>query len=386
MKNTRSFPRRLLAVLLAALLLLGVMPVYAEETKAPYKGTVSFNISARGFGVSAAALSFLNFSLGIDTEKKVADLNLGLFTKGVDLIFAWDNGSPRFSVPAADAHVYSFGKELINELIKTGESLSDKLKEQQEAPADTRLIGEKLGEAFGSLISSAVTTDGEGTYTYSLLEAGTQSGRVFSMKLDREQWGIFWNKCFSLFMNNGIINSVAAKAGLPISSEELGTSASELAKSLTDLTADWELRVFYQQDALCSVSLGGEQLGFIYESTGAAKEGGRFDAIGLREENTLISLLDNKFIKTETGYSGALDIADALKIMYAYDKGQNGMTSFNLDFSLEEQGISITALSTPGEVNIAVPGAADTEIVDMNAFGEVLSDVFAKALSSLTIF
>ena len=384
MKNNRTASRKLVALLLAALLLLGVSPAFAEEEKEPFKGTVSFNINTRGFGISSTTLYFLNLSLGIDTEKKVADFNAGLFGKSVDLVFAWDNGKPRFSMPALGGEVYSFSTELVDELIKTGEQITESVKEQEALPGDDRQIGEKLTEGLTSLVSSAVTTDTEGTYTYRLTDAGTMSGRVFTMKLDKDQWGAFWQKLLSFGTEQGgLISSVAGKAG--ISADDLSSTLSDLAVQITELTADWELNVFYQGDALRAVSIGGASTGFIYESTGEAGNGGRKDLIGIREGEAILKLLENDFAKNANGFKGTL-IADAFTVTYSFTKSAKGGFTFKIDFGWGDQGITVTATYKRGDVNITMPGESNTEIKDMNALGEVFSGLLEKSLSSLTMF
>lgn len=384
MKKNRTLSRRLLAALLAALLLLGALPVFAEEAgeKEPFKGTVSFNINTRGLGLSTTTLYFLNLSLGIDTEKKVADLSAGLFGKSVDLLFAWDNGKPRFSVPTAGSEVYSFSPELIAEFIKTGAEASAAAKEQEALPADDRELGEKLTEGLTSIVSSAETTDAEGSYTYMLLNGGTQNGRVFTMKLNKEQWGAFWEKLFSI--GSDAFSSIAGKAGVSV--DQLDSSLGELATEITELTADWKLEVFYQDDVLRAVNLGGASMGFIYESAGEAKNGGRIDCVGIRDNDQILKLLESRFAKTANGFSGTVSIAGALDITYSYTKTAKGGFNFSVDFAVGEKGVTVTANYMPGEVNITMPGEANTEITDMDSFGEIVSGLVQNSLSTLTLF
>lgn len=385
MNNNRTFSRKLLAVLLAALLLIGVLPVYAEETKDPFKGTVSFTVNTRGFGTSAAALSLLNFSLGIDAEKKAADLGVGLLGKNVDLIFAWDNGTPRFTVPASGAEVYTLSKELIAQFAQAGKELITGTAEENEAAPEGGSLVEKAAELLQEFASSAAITDEEGTYTYSLLSSGTQSGRVFTLTLSKEQWNAFWNKLITALLGNTkILNLIASQADVP--ADQVVSMAPEIADEVTGVTGDWSLVVFYQDGDVRAVNLGGAALGFVYESTGSAQAGGRTDTLALRQGTELMKLFNSSFAKTPTGFTGSVVVADTLIVSYSLVKdGKNGGT-VNLDFAVGEQGINIVASYTEGDVNIAVPGAVTNTIVDVNALGETLGKVLENAFSSLFSF
>lgn len=396
MKQTRMHSRntfcRLISILLIAVMLIGVMPVYAEEAavpeeKAPFKGSISLKLGTHGFGSASAILEFLTFSLGIDTEVKAADLNVALFGKGVDLIFAWDEESLRFTVPEAGKEVYALGKDLVSELFGMAKELVAKAE-----PA--KLVSDASGflmEQFRSLVQSAASsghaTDEESTYTYELLD-GTGEGRTFTVTLSLEQWKSFWKQLGAILgENNGLIGKIVRKFGLM--PKEIGddlTVTEENAEELARKSKDWKLILFYDNDTVHAFRLGSEKNGLLFEKNGAVSDGGRNAAAGIRRDGKASRVLLNTMVCNENGFFGKLTLLDLLTLDYTAETMPDGRMKVRLDLSYNGKGISLDGIYTPGAVNISVPGTPDRTVCSINELTDVLADTVQKALSKLRIF
>lgn len=378
--------RRLFIFLLIALLLAGITPVCAAKTEAeeeelePFKGTVSIKLSAEGFGATGLALEYLNFKLGVDTEEKAADLNVSLFGKGIDLVFAWDNDTLRFSVPTAGKEVYSLSKDIT---AKIGLALKTMLK-KQETDAQTGSDTEnKLRYLAMSYVTPQTASETEGEYSYLLL-GGTERGNILTVRLSEEQWRSFWTKIVALLgKNQQLLSSVTGKYNdLPDELRDSLSSGKADAETLAKATHDWSLTMFTKDDRLCSLYLGNEQNGLIYEAKGRAAQGGRTDCFGIRKEGQSGMLLLNTLNGTDEAYSGALKIGNVITLEYSARETANGGARLNFVLSFEKKSLSLDAIYAPGEVNIRKPGSADSEIDDAKDLGTV----FEKALGGLIGF
>ena len=354
-----------------------------EVLNKPYKGTVALKLSAHGFGSVGDALDYLTFALGVDTEAKAVDLNVSLFGRGVDFIFAWDNDSPRFSVPSVSRTVYGFGSGLMEELTRTG--LVTEVSEESDAAeaAADQAWTQKLTDLILSYAKPENITDEAGTYAFSLL-GGTVEGHRFTLKLDKAQWKDFLRQFTDLlkekasFMSE-LIDKYGSADGLFNISD---SDADEAAEGLKDVS----LTFFYDGGRVYALSLGTVESGFVYESEGKATESGRRDAIGILSDGTVTTLAQNTLTKKDKSVTGTLKLADVILVQYSAEEFDDGSAKLFLDISYENKGLSAEATYQPGKVNIAVPGAPDRVINSQDELAEVIGDTVEGAVSSMIGF
>ena len=350
-----------------------------------YKGTVALKLGAHGFGYVGQMIDYLTVSLGIDTEAKAADLNVSLLGKNLDLIFAWDNDMPRFTLPASGAQIYGIGKDLVTELAGSLQSALSQVSSNSSAPDEAWLA--KLRDLLSTYATPETVTDEAYEYAYRMFP-GTAQGRLLRLTLSKEQWRSFWQRFGQIISeNDALVSLIAKQDGISVerAKQELNFSEDQLDDMVENMK-DWHLILFYVDERVCSFYLGSDDNGILYESQGKFRESGRVDAFGIVDDGEAEQFLQNTIAYTGAGTNGQLRIADLIDVNYSFEKKDDGTLRAVFDLSADDKGLSVEALYTPGQVNIAVPGTPDHEVKSLNEFGTVLSNMLENALSALIGF
>lgn len=376
MKTERTYKkqglRRLIACLVVTLMLLGVAPVYAEESLlpsvGPLSGTVTVQIGTEGFGSADGILGLLNIMLAFDSEKKAADLNVSLLGKSIGIIAGWGADGVRFTIPALGSDVYGIGEDFIKEL--TG-AFGAKLPIGQEGiklPDVQKLFTDIFELAF-SYMTPETLTAAEGTYTYILLP-DEDSGTVCTWMLNKEQWKEYMTKSVQLVSENSeLVAFIAQIAGktedelkqmLSLDEAKLDETAGNLAECSFSLfiAADGTLR---------ALSFGNDPQGILYEAQGSVTDGGRTAAIAVKNAGSYETLLTNQMAMDNSGFFGKLDIAGKdISLAYSLEGAENNGIRLTLALSSGEQTVSLAILYTAGTADITVPGKATKTINSTN--------------------
>ena len=376
-RNRRCGLRRLFVFMLAAVLFLGSLPALAEEKNGaePFKGTVSLKLSTHGFGLTGAAAEYLKFSLAVDTEKKAADLNIALIGKGVDILFAWDNGSPRFSVPALGTAVYEIGKDALAGILAAAEQLRSQ-NSAQSAATDTLL--KKIKALTESYASPETVTEEAGTYSYVLL-SGTEEGTRYTMTLSKEQWKSFWRQFLTILNENNALKAALAqnKGMLPAEFSGDLTPTEKNLEDLAEQTRDWQLVLFHNGDTVYSFWLGDETSGLLLENSGSLRTGMNA-ALGIKKNGSLRPAMENTMMLTDAAFFGRMKIADLLHVDYSLESLASGKKKILFDLSFRDKGLSLEGVYSPGSVAIPMPGAANSKVSTVDELTKVLGEAIAK--------
>lgn len=364
---------------------LAELPGEGAGEKEPVKGTVTLKLGAEGFGSEAELLNYLDISLALDTEAKIADFKIGILFTAIDAIVAWDNDMPRFTVPLAGSEVYGLSEQLMKEL--TGAFSAQSMPALNTGAGFDKQWQDKFLSLLATLSAPGTMTEEACDYGY-VWCSGTVSGRRVTYKLDKAQWKALLGDVLSLLRGNAsFLTAFAQQSGLTNAQLNafLNPDDKQLDAAAEELK-DFTMTLFFADDRLCALSFGNDRAVVLYETQGTAESmlGGRTDALGVIKNGEKQLYGINTLKKIGSMISGSLNVMNKFTVSYSYEKKDSGEVRLTLALASGAQKLSLEALFTPGRVNIPVPGTPAFSITSMNELTTVLTNVLSKAFSAMT--
>lgn len=386
--HTRKGLRRFIACLIVAVMLLGVTPAFAEESivpsVGPFQGIVEIDVSAKGFGTTGMVLDYVNITLSIDSVAKVADLRISILDKDVDIIFAWDDGALRFTIPQLGNEVYGITANFIQELADKISPILSKISNRKVETVDLQPIVNAVTGFVSKYLTADTLAVGQEPYTFAML-SGTANGYSITWSLTAEQWKSFIADALQLVTGNEtLLQLVASNTGMDAETlrNKLTLSDAELDKAAESLNG-YKIVLYYEGETLRAISFGNDDAAILYEVKGSLAEGERIAAIGQQNMGTVSRVLTNTLDKKSNGYFGKLEFINGYALNYSLEDVKNGGKKLALEFSTGSQSVGLSFTYAPGAVSITVPGPATKQIDSLEDAGNVLQTIGNSASSLL---